>query len=82
MILSNKNFIKPTSIKIADFDVEVVSDFKLLGVYIDDSLNFARHIKNTKKIINRKLHSIRKMFFLSFTVKLYILSPYIICQTL
>jgi hypothetical protein len=45
-----------------DIQVNVVNNFKLLGLTIDNKLNFSEHVSNVKKIVNRKLFSIKKTF--------------------
>jgi hypothetical protein len=42
--------------------VEVVEEFKLLGVLLDCKLNFSNHILNLKKSITKKLFIIKNMF--------------------
>jgi hypothetical protein len=46
-----------------DIKVSVVNSFKLLGITIDNKLNFTGHCSNLKKIINKKLYSIKKTIF-------------------
>jgi hypothetical protein len=41
--------------KIEDIKVSVVDSFKLLGVSIDNKLNFTEHCSNLKKIVNKKV---------------------------
>jgi MinD superfamily P-loop ATPase len=53
--------------------VEVVNSFKLLGVTIDTKLNFTEHCSNLKKIINRKMFSIKRLFYLATKVKIHFL---------
>jgi hypothetical protein len=50
--------------------IEVVSSFKVLGVTTDNKLNFADFVRETRKIINKKLYSIRRLFYLSHSAKL------------
>jgi hypothetical protein len=47
----------------------VVDSFKLLGITIDNKLNFAEHCSNIKKMINRKIYSIKRLFYLATAVK-------------
>ena len=45
--------------------VEVVNSFKLLGVILDNKLNFSEHCSNLKKMINRKMFNIKRLFLFS-----------------
>ena len=45
-----------------DIQVNFVNNFKLQGVTIDNKLNFSEHVSNVKKIVNRKLFSIKRLF--------------------
>ena len=55
-----------------------MSDFKLLGITIDNELNFTKHSSFKKKIINRKLFSIKRLFFLSTSVKIQFFKTFIL----
>jgi len=68
-IHSKKSIILPNFISIGNHNVEVVHNFKLLGVKIDDSLNFNNFIKETIKAVNAKLYSFKKLYYLSKNVK-------------
>jgi hypothetical protein len=54
MFVTNKRVNLPNEIIIDGNVVRVVKSFKLLGVTIDNGLNFSEHSSNVKKIINRK----------------------------
>ena len=72
MILSDQKLNnKPNVFKINAEEVEIVKEFKLLGVLIDQSLNFSAHINSLRSNVNKKLFSIKKIFFLSKSVKLH-----------
>ena len=62
--LPNEIFVntKIVNSKIVETKVRVVSSFKLLGVTIDNKLNFSEHCSNIKRIVNRKLYSIKDFF--------------------
>ena len=63
MILTGqKQLNKPSVFKICASEVEIVTEFKLLGVLIDQSLSFDSHINLLKLNVNRKLFSIKKNF--------------------
>ncbi|RNA04846.1 hypothetical protein BpHYR1_021507 [Brachionus plicatilis] len=66
MIIHNKkNIVMLASFSFRSFEIEVVPEFKLLGVIIDNKLYFTRHVNNLKATINKKLNSIKQLFFLS-----------------
>lgn len=58
--------------------VEVVDNFKILGVTIDSKLTFNDFFNNTKKSLNIKLYSIKKLFYLSTNVKIQFFKSFII----
>jgi len=58
--------------------VEVVTSFKLLGVTIDNKLNFRLHAANIRLIVNKKMFSIKKLFYLAFSVKLQFFKSFIL----
>ena len=70
MIITNQRFKHPTTIEVLNINIEVVKTFKLLGVLIDDKLNFSEFVHQTKKDIYKKLFSIKKIFYLSKSVKI------------
>ncbi len=57
--------------------VEVVSKFKLLGVLIDYKLNFKEYTQQCL-VINRKLYSINRFFYLPYEVKLQFFKSFIL----
>ena len=80
MILADKKFFKIDieSIVIDTKNVEVVSSFKLLGVLIDQNLNFIEYISQLRNLINIKLFSIKKLHFLSQKIKIHFFKTFII----
>ena len=64
--------------KISKNLVEVVQDLKILGVNIDNKLFFKKHVENTKCLVNRKIFSIKKLFYLSQSVKLQFFKTFIL----
>ena len=79
MFLTNKKRIKfPSKLEIDKNDSEVVNEFRLLGVIIDNKLCFKKHVENTKFLVNRKLFSIKKIFYLSLSVKLQFFKTFIL----
>ena len=55
----------------------MVKSFKLLVITIDDGLLFQTHIKNLKLGVNKRLYSIKKLFFLSDSVKVQFFKTFI-----
>ena len=87
MFVTNKRVKLPNEIfvntkivngKIVETKVRVVSSFKLLGVTIDKKLNFSEHCSNIKRIVNRKLYSIKRLFFLCTSVKIHFFKRFIL----
>jgi hypothetical protein len=87
MFVTNKRVKLPTEITISskivnnetvDINVNVVTSFKLLGVTLDNKLTFTEHCSNLKKIINRKLYSIKRLFFLCTSVKIHFFKTFIL----
>jgi len=78
MILTNQHFIKPKEIKLANVMVEVVNEFKLLGCIVDDKFAFSNQVKNIQTMIIKKLYMIKKIFFLSFDLKLHFFKTFIL----
>jgi len=68
MVLSKNKIRLPKFIEIDDHKVKFVIDFKLLGITIDDRLNFRKHISNIIKKVNPKLYLYKKTF-LSTTLR-------------
>ena len=78
MFIHNKNNVfLPNEILIGKEKVEVVHSFKLLGIVIDEYLNFKSYINALKKSVNIKLYSIKKLFFLSKNVKSHFFKAFI-----
>ncbi len=50
--------------------MKVVNDFKLLGIKIDNKLNFAKNTRKVRKSINIRLYAIQKLFQLHMCVKI------------
>ena len=77
-MIITKDLAKPSKINLAGFEVEVVSNFKLLGIIIDDKLTFNNQILALQKIVNKKLFALKKIFFLSFKIKLHFFKTFIL----
>jgi hypothetical protein len=84
MFVTNKRINLPKEIAVCkdingtDIQVSVVNSFKLLGVTIDNKLNFSDHVSIVKKIVNRKLFSIKRLFYLCTSVKIHFFKTFIL----
>jgi hypothetical protein len=78
MIVSHRRDLsKPSNICHKGITINLVANFKLLGVTIDERLNFNDYISSLAKTINQKLYSIKRIFYLSFSVKLQFFKSFI-----
>ena len=68
----------PEYIMISGFKVKVVTSFKLLGITIDNKLNFRLHVSKMRRSICIRLFSIKKLFYLSNSVKLQFFKTFIL----
>jgi hypothetical protein len=59
MFVTNKRLSLPSSVDLNSVSVSVVSEFKLLGVTLDNKLNFSKQVSIVCKQINSKLFSIK-----------------------
>ena len=55
----------------------MVSEFKLLGIIIDNNLSFQNYFKSLKKQVLGKLFSIKKIYFLPIDVKVQFFKTFI-----
>ena len=58
--------------------VTVVKELKLLGVTIDNKLTFSKHASNVFLLINKNLYSIKRLFYLSKSVKIQFFKTFIL----
>ena len=77
MLISKKHIDAPLYIQFNDIKIEIVQNFKLLGIYIDNNLMFDTHVKNICLSINKKLYAIKRLFQLSLQVKLQFFKSFI-----
>ena len=70
MFVTNKRILLPTSLELFGEKISVVENFKLLGVTLDNKLNFKQHCANICSTINSKLFTIKKIFQLCTSVKI------------
>jgi hypothetical protein len=73
-----RNFKPPKFIKIHNVDVQVVDDCELLGIIIDNKLNFDKHTCALKKTVCTRLYSIKQLFYLSHRVRIQFLKTFIL----
>ena len=78
MILCNKRVDLPEEIVVGSNAIKVVKEFKLLGVTIDNKLTFKSFVANVRLNINKRLYSIKRLFYLSFSVKLQFFKSFIL----
>ena len=78
MFVTNKRVESPKEIIIKNVYIQVVDDFKFLGTTLDNELNFIKNSSLLKKIINRKLFSIKRLFFLATSVKIHFYKTFIL----
>ena len=80
MFISNCSFKDelPRFVNIFGHEVEVVKKFKLLGVMIDSCLNFNDYLIDIKKRVNKRLYSIKNIFYLSQNVKVQFFKTFIL----
>lgn len=73
MIITNKRVKNLKNFKEIDLGVakvQIVDKFRLLGITLDAKLNFEINVSELRQQINRKLYSIKKLFYLSLSVKI------------
>ena len=65
-----RNIKKSDFIPINGHKIEVVEDFRLLAIVIDDKLNFNSYYSALKQSVNSKLFFMKKLNSLSLSVKI------------
>ena len=82
MFVTDRRVSIPTHIELDMMEngvsIEVVDSFKLLGVIIDNKLNFNNHIAKLCLTINSKLFSINRLFYLCTSVKIQFFKTFIL----
>jgi len=68
----------PKNIYIEKNAVEVVNEFRLLGVFLDSKLSFSCFAKQLAKSVYAKLFSFKKLFFLTETTKIQFFKTFIL----
>jgi hypothetical protein len=87
MFITNKRIEPPKQLELNGARVEVVSTFKLLGVTLDNKLKFDKFTSEVRNKIVQKMHSIKKLFQLSTSVKMQFFKSFMMpyfdyCSTL
>ena len=79
MFITNKRIKNkiPNDIVIDGSTVKVVTSFKLLGVTIDNKLVFDQYSRDIRTLINQKLYSIKRLFYLCTSVKIQFFKTFI-----
>ena len=72
-----KSLVLPITLCIGKDQIEVVESFRLLGVQLDNRLKFDGFLSSMKKSANAKLYSIKKLFFLSYNVRVHFFKAFI-----
>ena len=78
MFITKKNVVFPDTIKIDDFEIEVVKEFKLLGVTIDNKFSFNSFFNSLKSKVYKRLFSISKIFYLPYNVKIQFFKTFLL----
>jgi len=80
MFVTNKRVGKqiPNEISIENCQVKVVDNFKLLGVTIDNKLNFDKYSRDLRLSVNKKLYSIKRLFYLCKSVKIQFFKTFVL----
>ena len=83
MFITNKrNIAIPASNSLDIIDstlkLKVVDKFKLLGVTVDEKLNFLNYVGDLRKTINGKLFAIHNLFFLPYPVKIQFFKTFLL----
>ena len=90
MVITNKRIKGLKELKeisIGNSCVQIVEKFRLLGVLIDSKLNFEQNVSQLRIQVNRKIYSIKKLFFLPLEIKIQFFKTFIVpifdyCSTL
>ena len=75
---TKSSFYKPSFIDLFGNEIEVVTEFKLLGITIDEKLTFEPHVKLLRTKVTQKLFAIKKIFFLSYKIKVHFFKTFIL----
>lgn len=82
MFVTNKQIDVPGEVLITtnsiELKIKVVNSFKLLGITLDNKLSFQQFAADTSLKINKRLYSIRRLFYLATSVKLQFFKTFIL----
>jgi hypothetical protein len=78
MVFTKKKIEIPDFIQIKEAKIKVVDNFKLLGFTIDNRLNFMKLVSETCLSVNKKLFSIKRLFYLCTSVKIQFFKTFIL----
>ena len=78
MIVTRRRIVIPKTISINNVDIEVVDSFKLLGITIDNKMNFSKHVSMVCGRVNSVLYSIKRLFFLPLITKIQYFKTFIL----
>ena len=80
MFVTNKHIKNqiPNDINVLGYSVKVIESFKLLGITIDNGLKFDKYTSELRTIINRKMFSIKRLFYLNTSVKIQFFKTFLL----
>jgi hypothetical protein len=79
MFISKKANLKVPKVIFLDSEpIEVVTRFKLLGVDLDNLLKFNSFVGNIKSNVNKRLFAIKRLFYVSFSIKVQFFKTFIL----
>ena len=74
MSITKQRAVRPSLLVIDGCNVEVVDEFKLLGITIDHNLIFNKYVERITSSVNQKMYSIKKLFYLSLSISKFNIS--------
>jgi hypothetical protein len=77
MFITSKRKVVPDFLEIEAAKICTVKKFKLLGVHLDDKLQFIDHAANICLSVNRRLYTKKKLFYLPYSVKKHFFKTFI-----
>ena len=79
MFFSNqKKFKAPKTVEIDSHHVSVVEYFELLGIVIDNKLNFNKYSCELRKTVCTRLYSIKQLYYLKPKIRIQFLKTFIL----
>jgi hypothetical protein len=77
MFVTAKRIKLPSEIIFKGKKIGAVQSFELLGVTIDNKLSFSKYVGYLKNAVNKKLHSIKRIFYLPTAVKIQFFKTFV-----